>query len=887
MDSNACTLVKNPNGPLPVANTADACAINNSVSNCNNNNSSITYPIGNQCNANEGCTNEMKPLDATIPLDELKVMLQHQLEYYFSRENLGRDTYLLSQMDSDQYVPISTVANFDQVKKLTKNMKLIIDTLKESPCVQVDESEEKVRPVNKRCVLILREIPETTPIKEVEEIFTGKNCPKFVSCEFAHNNSWYVTFESDEDAQRAYRYLREEIRTFQGKPIMARIKAKPIMQTYMNYKNGIRPHLASPVQTQGAASGRTNATSDAFSPVSQNQNHSQRLPYANVPAVSYPTQAFPPFYPPTMLQAWAPTTTCYDLSTVFTLNGLSPHAAFKPIHGGSNRQSYLLRHGNRNKSYSRHTNSAPTGVVINTAVPVSTSTAPASASTSSSSPPSTSITQNSSSISNSGESTGGSGFIAVDRYVDKTHYSSKNHIQPDVAPLITGPGIMTTISPPMASTLPFPYVGARVAAYPLGFETHDGGGNTTAYSGKKRTSSQSETASNSSVINKPVTSPVQNASAEAADFGSSCNNNGPAHSQGQRNKPRGGRKKKDETSESANAKHSNISPKESGADSKAHEVERTVFDLQASAFPPLPGAVRDGSGNDSMSDEQLDIISNNCLADVVKGTVKSRTEKVQSESSVSVVTTDSSDTESCTNLSAVTVPETQIQDLSNNLSIHSDNEECASSTNEVKSSQRTSQQSCNAIIPAKIQSPPVSPSPQVNSSASTLASTTQKLEMQPFKDGSCHKEVLNGENVNSSQNVSAENDNHSIATPSPVPPSAESEATEQLDNCAVACNGHGDYSNDESKSVGDEAESSRFSQPLVAMESGTSQQSSVKKLSYCEVAKLSKDKIAHQENLKDKESKESTSSNASTTSVKTTQTSNNSLQSMNRQNSSK
>lgn len=57
-------------------------------------------------------------------------MLQHQLEYYFSRENLSRDTYLLTQMDSDQYVPISTVANFDQVKKLTRNLRLIIDALK-------------------------------------------------------------------------------------------------------------------------------------------------------------------------------------------------------------------------------------------------------------------------------------------------------------------------------------------------------------------------------------------------------------------------------------------------------------------------------------------------------------------------------------------------------------------------------------------------------------------------------------------------------------------------------------------------------------------------------------------------------------------------------------
>lgn len=50
---------------------------------------------------------------------------------------------------------------------------------------------------------------------ELQNLFNGENCPKFISCEFAFNNSWYVTFESDEDAQGAYRFLREEIKEFQ------------------------------------------------------------------------------------------------------------------------------------------------------------------------------------------------------------------------------------------------------------------------------------------------------------------------------------------------------------------------------------------------------------------------------------------------------------------------------------------------------------------------------------------------------------------------------------------------------------------------------------------------------------------------------------------------
>ncbi|CAB4065212.1 LARP4 [Lepeophtheirus salmonis] len=150
------------------------------------------------------------PAPPPIPLEKLKELLLNQLEYYFSRENLAHDKYLISQMDSDQFVSICTVANFNQVKKLTADIELVTQVLRESNNVQVDADGLKVRPNQPRCTVIIRDTPENTTNEEVEFIFSGDNCP------------------NDSDAQEAFKYLREEVKEFKGTPICARIKSKPM-----------------------------------------------------------------------------------------------------------------------------------------------------------------------------------------------------------------------------------------------------------------------------------------------------------------------------------------------------------------------------------------------------------------------------------------------------------------------------------------------------------------------------------------------------------------------------------------------------------------------------------------------------------------------------------
>uniref|UniRef100_UPI00358F2ECC la-related protein 4-like isoform X2 n=1 Tax=Myxine glutinosa TaxID=7769 RepID=UPI00358F2ECC len=273
--------------------------------------------------------------------EELKEVLRKQLEYYFSRENLSNDLYLVSQMDSDQYVPIWTIANFNQVKKLTADKDLIVEVLRSSAVVQVDEKGEKVRPNYKRCVVILREIPETTPIEDVQALFEGEACPRFVSCEFAHNSSWYVTFESDIDAQQAFQYLREEVKTFLGKPIMARIKAKPIAINTFLPKNGLRqPESGSfPRQRYSITTTTTAAPASPFflQPV-----------YAPPQQFGFYSVLPPPTWPPASAYFESPLA---PFTTPTFHNGYTTAASYKPLLAS---QVHMRQYYTRNRNQSKH-----------------------------------------------------------------------------------------------------------------------------------------------------------------------------------------------------------------------------------------------------------------------------------------------------------------------------------------------------------------------------------------------------------------------------------------------------------------------------------------------------------------------------------------------------
>lgn len=75
----------------------------------------------------------------------LKEYVRKQIEYYFSEENLQRDFFLRRRMDKEGYIPISLIASFHRVQALTQDVSLVIESLKESDCLELTEGALKVR----------------------------------------------------------------------------------------------------------------------------------------------------------------------------------------------------------------------------------------------------------------------------------------------------------------------------------------------------------------------------------------------------------------------------------------------------------------------------------------------------------------------------------------------------------------------------------------------------------------------------------------------------------------------------------------------------------------------------------------------------------------------
>ncbi|XP_030446975.2 la-related protein 1C-like isoform X1 [Syzygium oleosum] len=94
------------------------------------------------------------PMFMPVSDPSLPSHIVHQIEYYFSDDNLVKDEFLKAKMDTEGWVPISLIASFPRVMSLTTNIHLILESLRDSTVVEVQD--DKVRRRNEWAKWIYR-----------------------------------------------------------------------------------------------------------------------------------------------------------------------------------------------------------------------------------------------------------------------------------------------------------------------------------------------------------------------------------------------------------------------------------------------------------------------------------------------------------------------------------------------------------------------------------------------------------------------------------------------------------------------------------------------------------------------------------------------------------
>nr|XP_023893711.1 la-related protein 1C [Quercus suber]POE59514.1 la-related protein 1c [Quercus suber] len=79
------------------------------------------------------------------PDPQLHAKIVNQIDYYFSNENLIKDTYLRQNMDDQGWVPIKLIAGFNKVMLLTDNIQLILDAVRTSVVLEIQGDKVRKR----------------------------------------------------------------------------------------------------------------------------------------------------------------------------------------------------------------------------------------------------------------------------------------------------------------------------------------------------------------------------------------------------------------------------------------------------------------------------------------------------------------------------------------------------------------------------------------------------------------------------------------------------------------------------------------------------------------------------------------------------------------------
>ncbi|CAH8363718.1 unnamed protein product [Eruca vesicaria subsp. sativa] len=186
--------------------------------------------------------------DVVVPEDELKKKIIRQVEYYFSDENLPTDKFLLNAMKKNKkgFVPISTLATFHKMKKLTRDHAFIVSALKESSFLVVSSDEKKVKRLSplpevrdpKIFTVLVENLPEDHSEENIRAIFIKAGSIKSVS--ICDPNA----VEESEKGCKKDKFIRTRLHAFvEYETVEAAEKAAATLNNEQDWRNGLRVKL--------------------------------------------------------------------------------------------------------------------------------------------------------------------------------------------------------------------------------------------------------------------------------------------------------------------------------------------------------------------------------------------------------------------------------------------------------------------------------------------------------------------------------------------------------------------------------------------------------------------------------------------------------------------
>mmetsp|Transcript_3443 Transcript_3443/g.5874 ORF Transcript_3443/g.5874 Transcript_3443/m.5874 type:complete len:719 (+) Transcript_3443:297-2453(+) len=196
-----------------------------------------------------------EPLDVSkMDPETLKARIKAQVEYYFSQHNLNKDAYMISQMNSDGFIAVDTIASFKKLKHLTTDTDLIIEAVADSTILEFSQDKTMLKSSWKRparVTIILRDVHEDTTEDDIKTLF-GEI--KVVSARSDVGQTWFVTMETEEDAKSAVLHLLGK--TLHGLPVKARLKSETLRPTVSAAAAPFTPAGLTPEQLANAPNGQ-------------------------------------------------------------------------------------------------------------------------------------------------------------------------------------------------------------------------------------------------------------------------------------------------------------------------------------------------------------------------------------------------------------------------------------------------------------------------------------------------------------------------------------------------------------------------------------------------------------------------------------------------------